>query len=58
MLRESRSESEARLRERTAGLTEANAELEGQIAEHKRIEEALRKNNAASLYLSTSLIHY
>jgi C4-dicarboxylate-specific signal transduction histidine kinase len=58
LLRESRSESEARLRERTAGLTEANAELEGQIAERKRIEEALRKNNAAFLCLPTSLIHY
>ena len=58
MPRESRSESEARLRERTAGLTEANAELERQIAERKRVEEALRKNNAASLCLSTSLIHY
>ncbi|MDP8972761.1 MAG: GAF domain-containing protein, partial [Actinomycetota bacterium] len=55
MLRGSQSKSEARLQERTAELTEANTELERQIAERSRIEEALRKNNAVvQLLLGTA----
>ncbi len=62
MLRESESEPEAWLRERTAGLTETNAELRRQnaelrrqITERKRVEEALRKNNAiVQLLLGTA----
>jgi hypothetical protein len=55
VLRESESESDAWLRELTAGLTEANAELRRQITERKQVEEALRKNNAiVQLLLGTA----
>src|SRR5512143_1962043 len=44
-LQKARGELELRVRERTAELARANAELEEEIAERRRAEEALRKLN-------------
>jgi PAS domain-containing protein len=45
-LRQAHVELEERVKERTMELSEVNALLEAQIAEHKQMEEALRESRA------------
>jgi signal transduction histidine kinase/DNA-binding response OmpR family regulator len=54
-LRQARDQLEQRVRERTAGLAEANRALQAEIAERERAEQALRFLAEASSVLAESL---